>query len=355
MKVTPDELRQRVAWPLDLKLEYFCKIVSQFIIHTRGGAYMSFSGGKDSKVGVDIVDKIYDGTFKHITPNWDRLVSFPKPVKLFSNTGLEFPEIVDYVKEHDNVVIVKPKMGFTRVIKEVGVAVGSKMIAEMVSRLKGYISNPSDKNAATKRLYMQGIRKDGTESKGSKLSEKWKYLIDAPFNVSGKCCDILKKEPFESYHKETGKHPIVFTTVGEGAIRKTSYFKTGCNTFTDGKEKSRPLSIFTEADIWEYAARFKIRFAEVYYEREIPVEQVDGSIKVTKIEAESRTGCMFCMFGIHLEDKKKNNRIQRIAISHPKMHDVIINKSGLGEVLKYIKVPYMPMTGCGSQIHLFGE
>jgi 3'-phosphoadenosine 5'-phosphosulfate sulfotransferase (PAPS reductase)/FAD synthetase len=352
MKVSPQELQIRLAWPLDMKLEYFCKIISQFVIHCEGECYQSFSGGKDSKVGTDIVDKIWDGTLRHITPNWNKLTRYPKPIKLFSNTGLEFPEIVDYVKQHEGVVIVKPKMGFTRVIKEVGVAVGSKMVTEMIERLKKYIANPSPKNEATRNLYLTGFKKDGTYSAGSKLSKRWVKLLDAPFNVSNRCCDILKKEPFESYHKETGKHPIVFTTVDEGNRRVTSYYDTGCNTFEEGKQKSRPLSIFTEADVWEYAARWQIRFAEVYYERTLDVEQLDGSFKTEHLEAETRTGCTFCMFGLHLESKKKNNRIQRLAISHPKYHDIIINKCGLGDILDWLKLDYKPkpvLSGCQSK------
>lgn len=357
MKVTPDVVRLRLAWSLDMKIEYFCKIVSEFVIFCKGECYSSFSGGKDSQIGIEIIDRIWDGTYKHITPNWERLVKYDKPTKVYSNTGLEFPEIVEHVKKFEDVTVVKPKIGFTRVIAEYGFAIGSKKIAMMIKRLRGYIATPSDKNAATKNLYLTGIKSDGTKGKsGSMLPKRWRRAIDAPFKISDECCNVLKKEPFARYEEETGRKPIVFTTVGESDQRLTSYLKTGCNSFEDGKEKCRPLSIFTEANVWEYAERWGIGFAEVYYERTIDVEQVDGSFKLTTIEAESQTGCMWCMFGIHLEDKSKNNRIQRIAISHPKLHHIIINKVGLGEVLKFIGVSFMPLknkTMCGKQTQLF--
>lgn len=305
MKVTPQVLRLRVSWSLDLKIEYACKKISEFVIYFKGQCFQSFSGGKDSKIVRDIIDKIWDGTYKHITPSWERVVSYPKPVSLFSNTGLEFPEIVKYVNEHDNVVIVKPKMGFTRVIKEYGFAIGSKKVAEMVSRLKKYIANPSPKNEATRRLYQTGIKKDGTKgASSSKLAKRWLKLLqpNAPM-VSEKCCDILKKEPFYRYANETGKFPIVGTRVAESDRRTTSYYITGCNSFDEGNERCRPISIFTDADIWEYANRWNIRFAEVYYDRVIPVEQIDGSVVMTDVKAESTTGCMWCQFGLHLESK----------------------------------------------------
>ena len=55
---------------------------------------------------------------------------------------------------------------------------------------------------------------------------------------------------------------------------------------------------------------------------------------------EHRTGCMFCMFGIHLE--KGTNRFQRMALTHPKQHDFCVSKLGCGRVLDYINVPYAP-------------
>lgn len=351
MKVTPQELIMRLAWPLDYKIEYACKKISEFVLHFEGECYLSFSGGKDSKIVRDIIDKIWDGTFKHITPNWNKLTKYPKPISVFSNTGLEFPEIVDYVKQHDNIVIVKPKMGFTRVIKEVGVAVGSKMITEMVERLKKYIANPSPKNQATRNLYLTGFKKDGTFSQASKLSKRWHKLIDAPFNVSNRCCDILKKEPFETYAKETGFKPITGTRVGEGSRRTTSYYQTGCNSFANGHEMCRPISIFKNEDIFEYAGRFKIVFASVYYDRTVDVEQLDGTFKTENLPAEQRTGCTFCMFGLHMESKSKNNRIQRLAISHPKYYDIIVNKCGLGDILKWLDLPFKPIkAGCQQTI-----
>jgi 3'-phosphoadenosine 5'-phosphosulfate sulfotransferase (PAPS reductase)/FAD synthetase len=343
LKITPQELQLRLAWSLDMKTEWACKVLSEFIIHMRGKVYLSFSGGKDSQIVEEILNRIWDGSLKHLTPNWERLVKYDKPVKCYSNTGLEFPEIVDHVKKFDNVTVVKPLMGFTRVVKEFGFAIGSKKTARMIRDLR----NPTDKNQASRNLYLTGIKQDGTQTKSFKLAKKWHKLIDAPFKVSDQCCDILKKEPFVRFERETGLRPIVGTTTSEGTQRRVSYLQTGCNSFEEGKEKCRPLSIWTDADVWEFADRWNIKFAPVYYDRIVDVEQVDGTIVPTEVKAETQTGCMWCMFGVQEESKKENNRIQRIAISHPKIHDIIINKIGMGEVLKFIGVDYKPINkGC---------
>lgn len=343
MKVTQQQLKERQSWPLDMKLEYFCKIYSQFIIHMKGDVYLSFSGGKDSSVGIDICKKIHDGTFRHITPNWERVVKFGMPPIVFSNTGLEYPEIVDYAKK-ENPVIIKPKMGFTRVISEIGVALVSKEVAQKIREIR-----------TTKSKKLLDKRLNGDAKGIGKLPEKWKYLIDAPFDISEKCCNILKKEPFKRYEKETGRRPVVFTTVDESELRKFTYHTKGCNTFDEGKEKSRPYSIFNTADTWEYSYRFKLKFADVYYDRVVPVKQLNGSVEDRELKAMSRTGCAFCMFGVHMEDKTKNNRFQSMSISHPKFHDIVINKCGLGKVLDFMKIPYYPLPprrDCGEQTKL---
>lgn len=333
MKITREELALRKSWSLDIKLEYFCKRVSEFIIFTKGQCYMSWSGGADSQVGCDIIDKIYNGTFKHLTPQWERVIRYPKPPRVFSNTGNEYPEVVIQARNFEHTQI-KPKMGFTRVIKEIGVAVVSKDVAQKLKEIRNTNSDTLRQN----RLF--------GDSKGNgKLPEKWRDLINAPFLISDECCKILKKDPFKIYERETGRKPIVFTTVEESTLRVTAYLRQGCNTFGEGKEKCRPYSIFKKEDTWEYANRFGIGFAAVYYDREELVEQLDGTKRIEYLPAKDRTGCAMCMFGIHLESPT-NNRMQQMAISHPKYHDMIINKCGLGTVLSWMKIPYYPVKTC---------
>jgi len=344
-----DSLLSMTSLPLDKKIEHFVKTFCEFFLHFKGEVYLSWSGGKDSDVACDIIDKIWSGEFKHYLPLiiWEAVVSYRKPRRAFCNTGLEFPEIVDRVKarskSHNDVDILKPMMGFTKVIKEIGVAVGSKHIAMQLRRLKGYLANPKPSNAASARLYMTGIKANGEKSNGFGLSKKWLRLLDAPFPVSDKCCNIFKKEPFHRHEKKTGKKAVLFTTTEESGSRKMAYLQTGCNSYEQGKERCRPYSIFTEADTWQYADQYGMRFAEVYYDRTVMVVQLDGTLKEETLPAEKRTGCTFCMFGLHLEPKGINNRIQRLAISHPKYYDIIINKCGLGFILGWIGLPYKPI------------
>lgn len=98
--------------------------------------------------------------------------------------------------------------------------------------------------------------------------------------------------------------------------------------------------IFTEADIWAFADQEVIFFCEVYYDREIKYVTLEGKEVTVVISGEKRTGCMFCLFGIHLEPKSKLNRFQRLAITHPKQYLFMLNVCGLRIVLDFIGVDY---------------
>lgn len=79
------------------------------------GVYVSFSGGKDSTVLLDICRKMY-----------------PEIKACFIDTGLEYPEIREFVNNFDNVDIVKPKMNFKQVIQKYGYPFISKEASEII-------------------------------------------------------------------------------------------------------------------------------------------------------------------------------------------------------------------------------
>jgi hypothetical protein len=72
------------------------------------------------------------------------------------------------------------------------------------------------------------------------------------------------------------------------------------------------------------------------------VEFENGTYYTTR---ESRTGCMFCLFGCHLE--KEPNRIQRMEADYPALYDYCIRDCtagqsglGLGKVMDLLDIPY---------------
>lgn len=316
---TKYDLRQMQSLPLDAKIVMTQERIRQWYDHWEGQVYVSFSGGKDSTV------------LKHIVDNTPGVYDVPA---VFVNTGLEYPEIQNFVREvkggkydcfNPDVEILRPEMRFDEVINKYGYPVASKEVSEYVREAK-HSKSEKLRNMRRQRLMGEYRRPDGQLSEFN--SPKWKILLDAPFEVSDKCCDVMKKKPIAAYCKRTGRKGIIGTMASESRFRRQSWMRYGCNML-NGKQLSRPLSFWTDQDVLHYIKKFNVPYCPVY--GEIRVEQSDeleGQINaidyIGDYEPEdtlattgcNRTGCMFCMFGCHLE--KEPNRFQRMKITHPK-------------------------------------
>ena len=286
--MTGEELSILQKLPLEMKILKTKQRIREYYNNYSGKVYVSFSGGKDSTVLLDLVRQ-----------------EFPNVKAVYVDTGLEFPEIKEFVKTIDNVEILRPQMTFLQVINEYGYPVISKEVAYTI-----YYARKGSQWAID--------RLNGKHDFGN--HKKYKFLLDADFKISSICCDIMKKRPVKKFEKATGLHPIVGTMADEGGQRKSAYLKKGCNSFTGTRPMSTPLGFWKEEDIWEYIYKFKLLYCPVY----------DKGYK--------RTGCMFCCFGVHCE--KSPNRFQLMKNTHPQIYDYCMNKLELSKVLDFINVKY---------------
>jgi hypothetical protein len=248
---------------------------------------------------------------------------------------LEYPELVEFVKTFDNVIIHRPRKSFREVIADHGYPVVSKDVAYMIESYRG------GAKFATER--MEGLNKDGTHSEyRASRCNKWKYLVDAPFKISQDCCHFMKKEPLHKFSKDTGMLPYVGTLATESQRRRDGWLRIGCNSFEGANPRSAPLSFWTEQDILRYLHHYNLPIAKPY--GEIVKTEKKGAVTYKTTNAE-RTGCMFCLFGCHLD--KIPNRFQRMAKTHPQLHEYCLrdfDKGGLGlrKVMEYMGLPYEP-------------
>jgi 3'-phosphoadenosine 5'-phosphosulfate sulfotransferase (PAPS reductase)/FAD synthetase len=297
-KISLGELFQRQSLPLEAKEIHSIRVIEQALDFCDGNAYISYSGGIDSDV------------LKHLV----RRVQKDTPA-VFLNTGLEWPEIVQHVREDDNVTWLRSKMRYEDVLEHYGYPLISKSQAQYISEYR-----------STKSQYLRDKRL-GTYANGKTrfcISEKWRFMIDAPFKISDRCCHVMKKGPAKKYEHETGRLPFIGTMAVESNDRRLQYLRQGCNAFDNTRPISNPLSIWTKKDVHEYMEKYGLKHAAIYD------------------KGEDSTGCIFCLFGIHME--KEPNRLQRMKVIHPKLYRHCMDRLGMREVLEYmnkeVRIPY---------------
>lgn len=308
-----------------------------------GQVYVSFSGGKDSTVLADMCARFckrYGYTL----------------YLLFVNTGLEYPEIQKFVKEYAEWLrntysidvqldIVRPEMRFDEVLKTYGYPVISKEVSNTISGAK----NSIQKGVYSHRLCKLGVSREeyggladsgeydyDSALDGSKFKQtKWRFLLDAVFDSSSICCDVMKKRPAADYEKKTGRKPIIATMATESLNRENAWFKHGCNAFSATKPKSTPIAFWVEQDIYHYIKKYNTPYCSVYgeiipydgskqEEGQITVFDILGDYEETQLKPTGceRTGCIFCMFGI-MQDGCPN-RFQRLKETHPRQYEYCI-------------------------------
>jgi len=294
--MTYNELKYRQSWTLEQKIDHAVGAVSVFAGKVNRQIYCSVSGGKDSGVMLDIVRRFVDKDVPAV----------------FCNTGNEYPDVIKLVRQTENLIMIRPDMRVGQIIEKYGFPLVSKEQSRYINQAKH-----------TKSEKLLNIRLYGGAKGIGKIAERWKFLIKAPFNVSEKCCDYLKKKPFQKFHKETGLYPIIGTMAGESRLRLQKWLKHGCNSFDEKSGASYPLSIWTENDVWAYIRKFNLPYAHVY----------DMGLR--------RTGCMFCGFGCHLNN---DSRFHFLKEYNPKIYEHFMKMENSGitykEALQYCGIDF---------------
>ena len=317
--------------------------IREWYDHFEGKVYVSFSGGKDSTVLAHLVHDIY-----------------PDVPLVFSNTGLEYPEIQSFARKM-GAEFVRPKMMFSEVISKYGYPIISKEVSAAIYYAR-HIQNSGKREFLETRLRRKDLKGErGSEwtstnnkrnelngsrtrggwedaksgkrnqltgvDKGSIFNKvKWLPLCnETQFLISNNCCSVMKKSPILAYQRKNKVVPFIGTLAEESQLREQSWIKNGCNAFESKKPTSQPMSFWTEQDVLTYIKETGLEISSVYgdivgvdcdgmqYE---PLPGIDCKLKCSGCQ---RTGCIFCGFGAHLD--KGETRFQRLAKTHPKQYE----------------------------------
>ena len=126
-------LKEMQDWDLDRKIATTLTRIAEFANHFDNQVYVSFSGGKDSTVLLDLV--------RRINPNIPAV---------FSNTGLEYPEIQSFARGQ-GAEFIRPKMSFVQVISKYGYPIISKEVSEAIYYARRIIKSPIENSAERER------------------------------------------------------------------------------------------------------------------------------------------------------------------------------------------------------------
>lgn len=270
------------------------------------GVYISFSGGKDSTVLMDIV--------RH-------RMHLDIPA-VFVDVPTQYPQLRDFAMTWTDVEIIKPKTSFIALVKKYGFPLISKEVSETVYYSRRYLRELSEKiqndEQITKKITgasgmadllqikrRKGGSKEFEDLKYGKLDEvyelakqmgekipvrtrilngelkhkekgieteeyslmydksRYKFFLRAKFDLCGnKCCKEMKKSPLKKYARKTGRKPITAQMASESRLRTTAWLNNGCNAYDSEDPISNPMAFWTEQDVLNYILLYQEEMVE---------------------------------------------------------------------------------------------
>lgn len=323
-KHTISDLRQMQSLPLSAKIRMTEYRIRQWYEEFDGQVYVSFSGGKESTVLLDIARKLY-----------------PDIPAIWVNTGLEYPSVRQFALSKENVTELRPTMNFRDVIIKYGYPIIGKEVSQVVQEARiGLKRGDGSYQFRIDRILGKGHYaplEDGTKSQFDVSA--YKFLLDAPFNISDRCCKVMKKNPARSYERKSGRKIILATMADESRLRRQRWLKYGCNAWDDKKQQSsNPMSFWTERDILTYIHTYNLTIADAYGQVVVKNDGVEGQMNIHDYLGDyrncqyettgcKRTGCIFCGFGI-TQDKQ---RFVRLSKQEPNLCDYVMRGGEFSE------------------------
>lgn len=229
--------------------------------------YISYSGGKDSTVLSKLIDLALPDN---------------KIDRVYCNTGIEFMDVVAFVKEQQKqdsrIKIITPAKNIKTTLEEIGYPFKSKLHSEYVERYQ----RSGTTGVSVKKYLAEG----GTGKFSCPKMLRYQFTEDFNLKISQKCCLEFKKKPFKKFEKENRK-TLVMTGIrgAEGGVREYQA-EHGC-VFKkkDGTiYKFNPISPCSNEFVEWFINKYDVKLCKLYSD---PYNF-------------TRTGCKGCPYNLHL-------------------------------------------------------
>lgn len=293
-------------------------------------AICSYSGGSDSDILLDLIERVRNGVLKDVNNGTPPSVKY-----VFFNTGLELEATKRHVKETAEkygieIETIRPKKNIVRATREYGLPFVSKIMSAALETvqsknlplsIKEEYDAAEDKEAKRQELRErypnaeQGINfLCCCNSKGEPRPDiqlvinsspyMYEFLKEnpIPFKVSAKCCDYCKKQPAHEIQKD---YEMIITGErrDEGGMRsvprRAEQNSTMCFTETSsGQFRLKPLYYVSDEDKAWYKSHYGIRYSDAY-----------------EVYGFTRTGCCGCSIS-----SKAIDDLERLKPFEPKVY-----------------------------------
>jgi 3'-phosphoadenosine 5'-phosphosulfate sulfotransferase (PAPS reductase)/FAD synthetase len=320
---TKAQLAEMWKRPVERQYNVAISKMLEAIFATKGEMMISYSGGKDSSLLLDMYCEIIS------TTPWK-----DKPIcVVFADTTTETSAMMKFIKyfikyEEEkwgvkiNLTSVRPpnKLTWATFVKENGIPLISKQQSKCIRKVKTDMKSTRVDFDTVKRLYMGGreavkeLRDLGFSDtsilaltgyvssrdefgKAFTLSRKWLPMVSCPVDLTEQCCVKIKEASLHNMPEH--KYRMSGEMASESKMREAVYLKTGCNIrLPNGEYVSKPLGAMTNDGVLFSLQYRNVPICSDYGEI---VKTPDGHYKCTKAQ---RTGCALCGFGCQYDTER---------------------------------------------------
>ena len=349
--------------PLEEKISLSVEVLRKAYKLSRHNVAIAFSGGKDSTVVADLIERFLPEEFS-------------RTFCIFGNTGVEFPESLKFARSYGNnhfgvrfketkpLELQEPELRYNfareivnqlekenaldEVLKSDGKLKSQKALINAAKR-RGYVLDRSNCfKAGTKMTFAYCLEQYGapllgksaskldahriniecflkysdTASEKDELKEYYDTLRECKY--SQHCCTLLKKKPSEKIQAELDCDVIIKGLMAAESHTRMVNVATRGHIFASSRPHIKdgafyhvsPIAMWTDDDIWDYIHKYAVEYSSLY---DITYTDKDGEEKHIK-----RNGCMFCGTDIQFKD----NHLSVLRQTHPKAYRVCMEQYG---------------------------